>query len=224
MSPPDELVPVDAGAGLEVGGAVGGMRTIGTGTGEGTATVMNAASASSTAVALTVDAAVAAGDDTAVEAAVEAAVEVAVGDADAAFATDVEDDANAADTDPRSRANAKESTRGRPFCGTGCKAVSPMRPITAMPVRATPHIRKRPRVIRRRTKCNLLLLVSRATPGSIARSRAGDNTPGLQFHREQGTVGREPVRDLAPTVALLWTWTIRDQGTLPCRRPTAQPS
>jgi hypothetical protein len=180
MSPPDELVPVDAGAALEVGGAVGGVRTIGTGRGEGTASVTNAASASSTAVALTVDAAVAAGGDTAVE----TAVEVAVGDADAAFATDVEDDANAADTDPRSRANAKESTRGRPFCGTGCKAVSPMRPTTAMPVRPTPHIRKRPRVIRRRMKCNLLQSVSRATPGSIARSRAGDDAPGLQFHRE----------------------------------------
>jgi hypothetical protein len=196
------------------------MRTIRTGSGVGTATV-----------AMNVDAAVAAGvdapaDDDAVDDA-DAALATdddAADDADAAFATDVEDDANAADTDPRSRANAKESTRGRPFCGTGCKAVSPMRPITAMPVRATPHIRKRPRVIRRRMKCNLRLSVSRATPGSIARSRAGDDAPGLQFHREQGTVGREPVRDLAPTVALLWTWTIRDQGTLPCRRPTAQPS
>jgi hypothetical protein len=156
------------------------MRTIRTGSGVGTATV-----------AMNVDAAVAAGvdapaDDDAVDDA-DAALATdddAADDADAAFATDVEDDANAADTDPRSRANAKESTRGRPFCGTGCKAVSPMRPITAMPVRTTPHIRKRPRVIRRRMKCNLLQSVCRATPGSIARSRAGDDAPGLQFHRE----------------------------------------
>jgi hypothetical protein len=156
------------------------MRTIRTGSGVGTATV-----------AMNVDAAVAAGvdapaDDDAVDDA-DAALATdddAADDADAAFATDVEDDANAADTDPRSRANAKESTRGRPFCGTGCKAVSPMRPTTAMPVRPTPHIRKRPRVIRRRMKCNLLQSVSRATPGSIARSRAGDDAPGLQFHRE----------------------------------------
>jgi hypothetical protein len=163
------------------------MRTIRTGSGVGT-----------TAVALNVDATVAAGVDAPSD-------DDAVDDADGAFVTDVEDDATAADADPRSRANAKESTRGRPFCGTGCKAASPMRPIRAMPVRATPHIRKRPRVIRRRMKCDLRLSVSRATPGSIARSRAGDDAPGLQFHREQGTVGREPVRDLAPTVALLWT-------------------
>ena len=94
-SPPDELVPVGAGAGAEtrttgagfgVGGAVGGMRTIRTGSGVGTV-----------GAAANVDGAVAPGVDAAVE-----------DDADAAFVPDEEGDATAADADPRSRARAKD--------------------------------------------------------------------------------------------------------------------
>jgi hypothetical protein len=142
----------------------------------------------------------------------------------AAAVADADDAATAADADARSCVTANASTRGLPLSGCGCSAVRTMRPVRARPTRATPHVRKRPRVIRRRIRCNLRLSMPRATPGSIARSRAGDDAPGLQFHRVQGAVGRGPARDLALTVAVLWTWAIRDEGTLTRRRRAAQPS
>ena len=145
---------------------------------------------------------------TAVDVKVDAAIEVGidggepavVGDADdvAAAVADADDAATAADADARSCVTANASTRGLPLSGCGCSAVRTMRPVRARPTRATPHVRKRPRVIRRRIRCNLRLSMPRATPGSIARSRAGD--------------------------AVLWTWAIRDEGTLTRRRRAAQPS
>ena len=101
-------------------GACGGMRTIRTGSGEGT-----------TAVAVNVD----------------AAVEVKVDDGDGAMVGDAGGVA-VADADAGSRVTAKASTRGLPFSGTGCSAVSTTRPSSAVPMRATPPARKRPRVIR----------------------------------------------------------------------------
>src|ERR1019366_6701668 len=180
------------------------MGTIRTGSGEGT-----------TAVDVKVDAAV--------EVGIDGGEPAVVGDADEVSVADADDAATAADADARSCVTANASTRGWPLSGC-CSAVRTMRPVRARPTRATPHVRKRPRVIRRRIRCNLRLSMPRATPGSIARSRAGDDAPGLQFHRVQGAVGRGPARDLALTVAVLWTWAIRDEGTLTRRRRAAQPS
>jgi hypothetical protein len=134
------------------------MRTIRTGRGEGT-----------TRVARNVD----------------AAVEAEVDDGDGAVVADAEADGAIAGADARSRITAKASSPDLPLSGTGCSAVSRMRLIMARPARATQQARTRPRLTRRRMRCNLPLLVSRATPGSIVRSRAGDDTPGLQFHRGQ---------------------------------------
>jgi hypothetical protein len=108
-----------------------------------------------------------------------------VGDADEVAVADAEGAVAAADADARSCVTANASTRSLPLPGCGCSAVRTMRPVRARPARATPHVRKRPRAIRQRIRCNLRLSMPRATPGSIARSRAGDDAPGLQFHRVQ---------------------------------------
>jgi hypothetical protein len=105
------------------------MRTIRTGSGEGT-----------TVVAVNVDAAV--------EVGVDDGDGAMVGDAGGAAVADAEEAATLADADARSRVTAKASTRGLPFSGTGCSAVSTTRPSSAVPMRATPHARKRPRVIK----------------------------------------------------------------------------
>jgi hypothetical protein len=60
---------------------------------------------------------------------------------------------------------------------------------------------------------NLRLSMLRTQPGSITRSRAGDETPGLQFHRDGGGGSRSGENsDL--TTDDVSNWAIRDLRTL----------
>jgi hypothetical protein len=97
------------------------MRTIRTGSGEGT-----------TAVARKVD----------------AGLGVGVADGDGAEMGDAEEDATAADAEARSRATWKASRWAFDGSAAGCIAVSTIRAVSATPMRAAQQARTRARLMR----------------------------------------------------------------------------
>ena len=71
-------------------------------------------------------------------------------------------------------------------------------------------------------RCNLRLSVPRATPGSMTRSRAGDDPPWASVPPMRRPVGREPVRHRSHRVLTLDPSAIRDGRTLAWLRPAPQ--